>query len=164
LPLPANSKPLVAFLTGATLLIVALVVLVSLSSVKDEEWRTYDNHTFDYEIDYPASWELTLRDPQPGEKPPTQLVQLSNGKDSVLVTVNLPSPMCPAPMRREVERVNADGTSADQFECPTGPTTANQIVRDLGQVARDTSITVLGQPNGNAGTVRRIIESFRLIE
>jgi hypothetical protein len=162
--LALKPTPVTAFLIGGALIVAVLLTFVALGSAKEEEWTTYRNPMFDYEIDYPADWELTTQDPRREDAIKVQLAQLSNGKDSVLVTVNMPAPICGEAVRLGVKPVEVEGAKGRQFECPTGPTTANQIVRDFGEVAASTRVTVLGQPGGSVGTVRRIVESFRFAD
>ena len=157
-----RSAPLIAFVGGAAILGVALLVFLASGSEGKEEWTTYYNGRFDYAFDHPPGWEVSTRDPAQAETMQIQMAQVTNGKDSVIVAVNLPMPACEGSARRDQAEVVVKEVKGQQFDCYNGQQ-PSQIVRDF-QGPESRRYMVMGQPASEQKTVRRIVESFRFLD
>jgi hypothetical protein len=137
-----------------------------------DDWETYRNHEYGYEISYPSGWMLSVFDPEPGDDFETQSVRLvkEGGGAAVLVAVDFQGGSC-ASYRVETRSISTSGIEGDEdvcyTRCPPSAACLEEpvfIVRYFAAVLEERSLTVLGDMRSDPDTTRRIVESFRFLD
>ncbi|HEY4685554.1 MAG TPA: hypothetical protein VII57_05850 [Dehalococcoidia bacterium] len=145
-----------------------------------EGWLTYRNDLYDYEVSYPAEWQIEVGERLVDDRGTfeTQRVRLRRGSSSagpfVSVYVNFQGDWCEGIGRRIVEDVFVAGNGGRYYECfadtcPNPPEPVcrpdpYRIVLFLEGARGRLNYTVFGEARDDAATVRRIVESFRFID
>jgi hypothetical protein len=204
-PLPEDAK----FVLRGLIILTVIAMLVALAVAlvlgfglpgrgdRDEErqgrvddWQTYRNEQYGYQVRYPSDWSITReRNPQPGDDFEAQSIDLSNGTERVLVSVNFQGDWCiGVGVHIEKEEVTVSGITGQDYTCyqgdlaPCGPPSACTAAIQTAQAnARAPGAKVVGivryfpgakgkrnywigsEPKEDPVTVRRIVESFRFL-
>jgi hypothetical protein len=175
-------------LRNALLLSLAALLLACNAGIEDiglhdAGWKTYRNHDFAYEVSYPNEWEVSVRNPWPGDAIETQWVRLSGmterrdtppSLESVLVAVNFQASWCTEAGRIEIREIVVSGVPGIEQECfrtdpacepkPNCLTQPYGLARFFPDALGVQNYLVLGDPTSDPLLVRRIIESFRFLE
>jgi hypothetical protein len=166
-------------------IVVAIATAFAINELFDDDdtddhtWRTYRSEFLGFEIAYPEDWHIVERLPPDPSKEPyiTGGVTISENEDAqsgpkVLAYKNFHGDWCLRGRQedRDIEvsgvagvETNCYGCEADApvETCPADPFT---IVRVFGIVGEPDYYVVLGDPEDDLETVRRIVGSFRFTD
>jgi hypothetical protein len=142
-------------------------------------WRTYDSEFWGFEIAYPADWHLDERGQTTESKEPLIHggVTISKNEDArtgpkVLAYKNFQGDWCLRGrlVEREIEVSGVAGVETHCLDCEedapleTCPADPHTVVRVFGTVGVREYYVVLGEPDDDLESVRRIVESFQFID
>jgi hypothetical protein len=166
--------------------VAGIVTALAISDLSDSEggplaklWSNYSSEFLGFAITYPSDWHLEER----GQTVPTNEafitggVTISRQEDArsgpkVLAYKNFQGDWClrGRQVAREVEVSGVSGIETNCFACEADapedscPSDPHTIVRVFGVIGDPGDYVVKGETEGEAETVRRIVESFRFID
>jgi hypothetical protein len=151
--------------------LIALGIVVAAASVAaaallldgGDDWRTYRNERFGYEIRYPPDWPIDIRNPQPGDDFESQRVAFTRDPNRVIASVNFQGDWCTTG-RPQVREITVSGVPGQEYVCyDEGQRDPFQLVLHLPD-RNGRSYTVLSQSRTDFATVEKIVRSFRFLE
>jgi hypothetical protein len=141
------------------------VISAACGSSDDDNWPTYRNDAFHFAIDYPADWDVQIRNPMPSDDFLHLAVTLQGSEDKILAAVNFYGGWCETHADFLEQSMEVNGVSGVHYECsaqPGGPPT--EIVRYFDDAMGQDNYTILNLGVSDVDTTRRIIESFRFLD
>ncbi len=127
-------------------------------------YDTYTNLQFGYQVSYPSTWTVDVRDPLATDDFEYQSTEIALGRDTVLVTVNYQGGWC------ETEEISAtavrvSGIEGTEYICRDSSTAdVLTIVRFFQAGDAQPTFTIIGHINDDEPSVRDIVQSFEFTE
>ena len=159
---PSRLKPAFTFIILIGTLVALTVTVVLANRTSDPKVITHKDSNLGLSIDYPEDWTVSTLVPGSRQLGSDQVLTISNGREQVLVGVDLETTWCQSVDEYDVNVIEVSSKKGEDHRCYRDSKLVT-IVRHFESARNGHSYTVISEPRQDVESSIRIVESLRFL-